>query len=235
MMRRLVLLAVLVVVACAQEKSAQPPPPRVTQVFTVKNANPQQVSNTLRTLGYQSDFDRRLGMIVVSAERSAMSSIAEVIQKLDSPAPSPKNVEITMFVLEAAAQGGQSGPIPAGLEPVTKQMQTMFGYQSFRVMDAPIMRGREGENTSTSGVLMLGGKPMGYGLRLRPGVIVTGKEPFIRLEALGFNLHSGMAGMNISISTEGVEFAAGQMAVIGKTGLEGERTLLLVVTGRIID
>jgi hypothetical protein len=159
-----------------------------------------------------------------------MQNAAEIVAKLDAPMPGPRNVELTFYILEAGAQGGT---VPAVLEPVTKQMREMFGYQGFRVLDSPVVRAREGHNASVSGTVMTGGKPQGYQMSLRTSAIERTKQAVVRIDEMRFNVGTGSGIPMINTS---FEISAGQFAVIGKTGLEGpDRALLLVATSRVIE
>lgn len=252
-MKKLVLLcALLLPLAWAQEKreaAKKPnPEPRVARVFTIKSGDPERIALALRVVGINATVERRLNMIVVSGEPSLMQSAAEIVQKLDQPAPPTRNVEVTLYIVEAGAKAtGQEGRMPPALAPVLKQVGDMFGYTIFTLFDAPVLRGREDQDVITYGILASpptapsgrvepGRMPQsGYNIRFRPSVSTGPQARTIRLQDFRFDLKApgdfGQAVINSDL-----DLREGQMVVIGKTGIAGpDRALVVVASGRIIE
>ncbi len=233
-MKRILILAALAAGAWGQQqKNAvyEEPQQRVAQVFTIRYGGISQIAQALRTSGATVYEDQRLKTLVVSAPRSLMQNFAEIVQKLDVPAEPPKNVEVITYLLEASGQSAQSGNVPAVLNPVTKQLTELFGYSGFRVLDAALVRTREGEQANTQGKLTFGTTSQGYYLQFRPSVLTSAKGRVIRMERFSFDANALGAQVRADF-----EIGEGQKVVVGKTGLEGpDRALVLVVTGRVID
>ncbi|HWR50917.1 MAG TPA: hypothetical protein VN428_07400 [Bryobacteraceae bacterium] len=240
-MRKLAfLLALAIPFAAAQGQTKTTPnavfldkaPGKAARVFAIKNGDPEQIAAALRMAGANASVDRRLKMVVVSAEPSLLSDMADIVQKLDVPAPAPKSIEITAYLIQASPQAAESGPVPTDLEPALKQFRTMFNYQGFKLLDSPILRSREAEEARVGGALSLPAtNPVQaaqnrYDLTYRPSVV---GDRIIRLERFR------IGGQLSSIVTD-LEFTDGQKIVVGKSGLEGgDRALIVVLTGRIVQ
>lgn len=236
------LLAFAVPFAAAQDQKAntqqtaqqKKEPSRSARVFAIKYGDPDQIAQALRMVGANASVDRRMKMIVVSAEPSYLADIADIVQKLDIPAPTPKSVEVTAYLIQASSQASESGPIPTDLDPVIKQFRAMFNYQGFKLLDAAMLRSRETERVRLAGSLALpsSGNPAEanrnrYDISYRPSVV---GDRIMRLE--GFNL----AGQFVNTMQTDLEFTEGQKVVVGKAGLEGgDRNLIVVLSGRIVQ
>ncbi len=234
-MRRIsLLLALALVPVFGQQQKAEtaPKPANAVRVFQLRHGNGDSIVQTLRNVDVRVTFDRRLNVLAVSAPPEAMAGIADVVQKLDQPAPPPKNVEITAYILVASNQA-MPDTVPGELEPVIKQLRATFGLQGFRVADAPILRSRENEMTVIGGTLVFGpAENAAYRFEFRPSI--SGPS-VIRLERM--NLYSAQAS-DLRIAAD-VDISAGQKVVVGKAGYKGkgqeDRSIILVLSGRIID
>ncbi len=215
-----------------QEKTETAPKPvNTVRVFQLRHRNGDSIVQTLRNVDVRVTFDSRLNLLAVSAPYAAMAGIADVVQKLDQPAPPPKNVEITAYILLASSQAMQDA-IPADLEPVIKQLRATFGLQGFRIADAPILRSRESEGAGLTGMLAVApAEAYSYDLSFRPSII---GNTVIRLERMRLDARN----LPVSINAD-IDIAAGQKVVVGKTAVKGkgqeDRSIILVLSGRIID
>lgn len=238
-MTKLALLLALAIPLAAQTQANNPgnavfvdkAPGKAARVFAIKNGDPDQIAAALRTAGANTSVDRRLKMIVVSAEPSLLNDMADIVQKLDVAAPAPKSIEITAYLIQASSQSSESGPIPVDLEPVLKQFRTMFNYQGFKLLDAAMLRSRETDRVRVAGSLALPPPTTAnrnrYDITFRPSV-VGGR--IIRLETFS------LSGQFVNSMVTDLEFTEGQKVVVGKAGLEeGNRSLIVVLSGRIVQ
>lgn len=230
-------LIVLVVAASlwAQQKKEDQKADQVTKVFEIKNGNAQRIADTLTRLGAEVRWSPDVNMISVRADRGLMPALEQVVQRLDTLAPSVRNVELTVYLLEASQETGPEGALPADLQPTVKQLKGVFAYQGFRVLDTLLLRGREGQYLDVTGRLASGQKPelFTYVLRLRPSVRTEGKERLIRLDNVSLSVN--VSGGRVGLSTD-LDVKEGQKVVVGKTGLEGsQKALIMVVSGKIVE
>jgi hypothetical protein len=66
-----------------------------------------------------------------------------------------RQIQLTIYVIEATSQLAQDSPLPSNLASAVEQLRTAFGYKRFRLMDTILLQGREGAPVSLSGLLPL--------------------------------------------------------------------------------
>jgi|GEM_PF-855399 len=231
-----------------------------TRIFEVKYADLNELQRVLLIFQAQMNMSSSLRVLSVRAPKEVMPLIADAIKRLDVPqTPAPRtNVELTAYVLSASNEGSGDS-IPNSLQPVVKQLRTLFSYKNFRLIDTLVLQGADGRDISSSGVLpesafTKAGGPTVYNLwgslRMRTA---DGKEPVLRIERFRFNLRVALPTGPFSqapaksqedgkpvvqsynyfdhgIGTD-VEVPAGQHVVVGKTTL-GDSSLILVLTAK---
>jgi hypothetical protein len=239
MKKALVVLAVVLAASLwgqEQKPKAGPGVPDV-KVFTVRPANTDRIRRTLEMVVGKEHVAAEAGSntFVVTANPALMPSVQQVVKDLDVSTQPAQNVELTFYVLQGSKEpeaGGAS--LPTELESTVKQLKSAFAYQSFRLLDTLFIRGRSGQFANVSGRAesRKGDPPSNYNLRVLPSVSSDARPPAIRLDALRFNF-----GGPWSVGFEAdVDIKEGQKVVIGKSGIEGNQSaLILVATGRIVD
>jgi len=217
------------------------------KIFQVKYADVNQLAKVFNPFGAVITADRDLKVLSVRAPKEILAAIEEAIQRLDVPAPPAKNIDLNAFLLMASPQG-PAGTLPTDLEPVVKQLKTIFNYQSFRLIGTLSLRQRDGSGGSVSGVLPSGAGgeqkwPINYGLRIQSAFITSDtKERAIRVNNLNLSLNvpvsSGPGQFNyhdVHIETS-VDVHENQKVVVGKANVDNaDNALILVLTARIID
>jgi hypothetical protein len=242
-MRTTVLALILAGLLPAQDKP-QPKQEVTARIIEVKRGDPRRIATALRTIGAAVDVNPDLRMLVVRADKELMPAIEEAAKRLDVPAPTPRNVELTVYILQASQQpAAKPGGIPNELEGTIKQLKSIFNYQHFDVLDVAFLRGREHEHTEASGNLFIAGQTTQYQIFFeRSGVTVDGQARLIRLDNLRFSGRvrvsapgQGMSFHEVSLRTN-VDVREGQKVVVGKTGMPGgDKALVLVVSGKIVE
>jgi len=129
------------------------PDKRESRVLRLKYADPQEVFNLLFVFPVTARADRELKAIAVTGTPEAVATYEEAVKRLDVPAPTPKNIELTAYILEASPQADPAWAVPAELQSVAKQLKTVFSFQGLRLLDTLALRTREGTPASASGVL----------------------------------------------------------------------------------
>jgi RNA polymerase sigma factor (sigma-70 family) len=80
----------------------------------------------------------------------------DAVEQLDVPPPPVKNVEVIVYLV-VATKGGEIAPglEPCGpqLDPVVEQLNAVFGYERFGLVDTLLLRGRDGSGIEASGFL----------------------------------------------------------------------------------
>ena len=239
-------IALLPLLGIAQEKKDEPKPEMTSRAFEVKPGNTDRIMDAIRNLigNDGAKADRTAGVVVVRAPKELMPALEQVVKRLDASAPGPTIVELTIYALLASQDGAAAAPIPPELQPVIAQLKGVFAYQSFHVLDVMLLRSRVGDWVSATGVLSLPSEKEtptdspSYSARLRPNILSDGGTRSIRLDELTFETRVRMPNNNYSqVSFRGsVDVKDGQKVVVGKTGFGGgQRALILVVVGKIVD
>ncbi len=237
-----VILALTLVPAMAQEKE------QVTKIIEVRNLDVRELPPLLLPFGAAIQFSLPLRRLVVSGRPETVAAVEEAVRRMDVPAPAPKNVEITAYILMASPQPG--GNVPPELEGVTKQLKNLFSYQGFRLLDTMVLRVRDGESGEASAV---GTPPADFPTNLYAktvyqarftGVGVSGDDKIrlLRIRELKFGARipystggSGYQFNEVGFNT-GIDVREGQKVVVGKANVDGSNNAMtLVVTARVVE
>jgi hypothetical protein len=143
-----------------------------------------------------------------------------------------------------ASQTAGTASVPAELDPVAKQLKSIFSYKSFRLLESFVLRSRDGENGSTSGTLLAEQSPenpLRYDFQYRR-VSLDGADNArsVRFERLHFSLQVPV-GHPVHYENAGIESDVdvpdGKKVVVGKTsGLLGaDSALILVISAKVVD
>lgn len=237
MKKALLLLALILPAAwCGQDQKPEGGDTNLpaVKVFTVRPANVDRIRRTIEMIVGQGHVAAEAGAntLVVTSNRALMPSIEQVVKDLDAPTRPVPNVELTFYVLKGSKEPDPSAaPLPASLESTIEQLKAAFAYQSFRLLDTLFIRGRSGQFANVLGraEAAKGAAPALYSLRVLPTVTSDARPASIRLDALRFDL--GGVGFQAD-----VDMKEGQKVVIGKSGMDGTQSaLILVATGRLVD
>ena len=249
----LVLLSVLATapILCADEKKKtdEPAPPVILEaqhwpvkLFQVKYADVQHLANLFRAFGATVQPDSDLKAISVRAPKEVLAAIEESLQRLDVPQTPARNIQLDAYLLTASGQGS-SANIPGDLDPVIKQLKSVFNYQGFRLLGTLSWRGREGTPGSVSGLLPSvssdSTQSTSYTFRTHSvGITSEGKERTIRINDLFLQLEfwdKGHASQHAVISTS-IDAREGQKVVVGKANIDNaDSALILVLTAKVVE
>jgi len=161
----------------------------------------------------------------------------------------PRNVEAVFYIVAAGGKAGESSTMPSELEPVIKQLRHAFAYQSFRLLETAVVRGRENARFETSGQLPPSKpddlKRMYYLSTQQVSISPGEKGNTIRFDRLQFRLSSpDYVVMNVTKKAEyinasvnaDIDVREGQKVVVGKSSLEAaEGTFFVIVTAKVVD
>ena len=225
------------------------PQQRVQRVVTIKHGNLSGILHTLRELGVSvSSSDNE--HVIVSGTKDAVAGYENIIKELDVPPVVRKDIEMTAYMLVASSQAAIAATTPAELDPVIKQLKSLFNYKAFRLLDSFVLRSRDGEGGDTNGFV----QPLDanippnfkltYMFHFNRAIIDGGQGGnAIRVEhlrlAVKVPLLSSGGQVNYSdlgISTD-VDVPEGKKVVVGKTsGIEGsDGALILVISAKVVD
>lgn len=233
-------------------------PPQQRRLFEIKHADVNAVANMLNVFSIPMRVDDRLRFIAVSANEDTLRAIEEMIKKLDVPPATPKNIELTAYIL-VGSPGGASGSLPAELHSVASQLAGVSAYKSLRLLDTVTLRARaqpegaRGLGARTVGVVNMPGfvavdKPYQPTAMLETGPISLAqldKGNMVRIGSLKFRLmvpnntydKEGRPNYNTTEIETSVDVKEGQKVVIGKSSMAGgpDHALILVLTAKVLD
>jgi len=224
----------LATLAGAQEKESKPvgektPEKLASRVLMLKHTDPRQVVDLLRVFSVAAVPNVEFKAISVAGSPESVAAYEEAVRRLDVPAPAPKNLEITAYILEASQQPEAAISTPAELQGVAKQLKGVFGFQGLRLLDTAVIRVRDGQSASVSGRMPYGSEPYArYALEF--AVARVTEDRLLRVDRLRLSV------LGTWLLDASVDFKEGQKVVVGKTGIEGsQKALILVVTGKVAE
>lgn len=223
----------------------------ITKVITIKHANMAQVTHTIGPLlpGSNVVMSGDNDHLVLRGPKDTVAGLEAVINQLDVPPPVKRDVETTVYMVIASAQGAPTS-LPAELEPVVKQLKSVFTYKGFRLLDSFVLRSRDYEKGETNGFVpplpdsnVPPGFKISYNFRYNR-VTLDGSDtaPVVRYDGLRLGLRVPIASggsvtyMDAGIGTD-VDVPEGKKVVVGKTSaIEGpESALILVISAKVVD
>lgn len=265
-MKRL-LTALFCLAGLASAQTATPPPdaakPKwIQKVIDVKYADPTLLADLL---GYLTpgDLDPRLNRVkpqtglhaisIGTYDPSFLKLAEEIIKRYDVPnaapaaAPQQHGVEIVAHILLAGPKGSSGDALPADLEPVAKQLRSVFGYTDMRLLDSALIRGREARRSEVTGILSglaegSKGSTVYHIVIKNVSLQSAGKGNSIVLEDFKFyarvpyEMGQGPYQVtDVGFDTD-LNVLEGQKVVVGKSRMgASNEALILVVSARVVE
>ncbi len=213
-------------------------PPSITKVIRIRYVNAKTVAELVGP-GSRAFVvgDNGLKAVVVKGQPADVAMAEQAIKELDvAPAgESAKDVEVTVYVLGATNKSQSSSPAPKEIQPVIKQLESIFPYGSYQLLDTVLIRSREGKNAATTGVMKNFPGPAdspsnGYMVAYSvPARLSEGPERLIRLDNFHFSTHG------VDIHTD-LDVREGQKVVVGNSNVEGgDSALFVVVSAKVLE
>jgi len=239
----------------AQQQEEKPRPKYYQKIFDIKYADVNQLYDLLNFYpNVRIKPQQGLRAIAVGTDsEDAMKAIEEAIKRYDVPRSGttggPRNIEMIVYMMLAAPKGSSGDAVPAELDPVVKQLRSLFGYNDFQLLDSAFLRNREGTEGIASGnaAQMIANAPSGttaiYQIHYREASVTpSDKGNIIRVDRFSFNnkvpVSNGSGGwqyVDIGFNTN-LDIREGQKVVVGKAKIDGtEKALILVVTAKAVD
>lgn len=262
-----ILIALFCLAGVAAAQTTTPPPEGekrqwLQEVIDVKYADPAAFEKLLRNIAV-SGPDRvsaqpELHAISIGTYDPSFLKLAEeIVKRYDIPeaksaASHRHGVEIVAHILLAGQKGTSGDAVPADLEPVAKQLRSVFGYTDIRVLDSSLIRGIEGRISEVSGMLT---RPViDEGLKAPSKYVISTKNILVEQNAGGNSVYlpgfkfeakipytmSSEPGAQFSFVSVGFEtelkIPEGQKVVVGKSHIGvGNDALILVLSARVVD
>jgi hypothetical protein len=248
--------------------SAQTPEKKYYQkVFDIKYADVNQLVDLLAFYPARVKGQTGLRAIAVGSDsEDTMKAIEEAIKRYDVPrgaSSGSRNIEMTIYLLMAGKDVKAGDAVPADLDPVVRQLRSVFGYKDFELLDTAVLRNREGQRGAASGVLTVDVPNLdaafpptsSYDVGYANATVTAGeKGNVIRLDdfrldakipyAVAAPAKKGEGGtpyitnyqlINVGFRTN-LDVHDGQKVVVGKSKVDTlGRALIVVLTAKAVD
>lgn len=227
-----------------------------TRVFTVRQADLNDIKRLLGVFRAQLLTDNDTGVLMAKASPQTLDAIAETLAVLDVPPPLRQDVELTVYLVEASEKAVvASSQEIAGLGETLEQVRAAFPYQGFRVLESVVLRGHTDELMRANGVVPYGtirdeDQPLHleYQFSCEPRISGDLKGKVIMLDKVSLGVRVPVAmgrggnpprtvyqDRNSGFNTS-VNLRENARVIVGKASMDGTRNaLLLVVTGRTVE
>ncbi len=149
----------------------------VQKVFHVEHVSVTRLQHLLSVFEVMVEADLQLKVIAVKGMPDGVAAVEAALKRLDVPPPPAKNVELTVYMLNATETPVTGATIPSELDEVVHQLESVFAFKGFRLWETVILRAREGEAGGTKnlhGVISETGAS--YDFQFHSAVIVPDRE-----------------------------------------------------------
>ena len=192
------------------------------------------------------------GTVALSGPPDAVALVEDFIKKFDVPAPVQKSIDVTAYMLLGTQEESGESASSQELAGVVKQLRSVFGFKSYRLLETMVVRSREGRGADASGLMnptQAGDSPLKplYQFHFNQSTLSTDdKGRTIRLDFVRF-----LGRIPVGTSTKGgetnfqyvdtaintdVNLREGQKVVVGKASIGTANTsLFLVLTAKVVD
>ncbi len=233
---------------------------RVSHIFEIKNADVNQLAKVLRIFTPNISPNSQLGAIGVQAPEKSMPAIEDAINRFDvPPAPPPpaKNIQLIAYLVEASEEAREGGKDASEvLGPVVNELQKVFGYRDFRLLDTLMLRCRDGNGARVNGYLPSSdeGNPIDYSFIIGAAQVTSDTAPHtVRIDGLQLSASASVqlgppTGTDITAFAVGqtqrrsfglfsdIDVKEGQKVVVGKADFDSSpNAIFAVVTVRVVD
>ena len=243
-------------------------------MFEIKYANVRDLAKVLQIFGGQVSDNVKLNVISVRGPEDIMTAIEETIKRLDVPPPATRNIVLTVHMLQALAKadptektssaGEEPRPVlsstmPPALEPVVRELSTVFSYAEFRLLETVMLRCRDGREGDVSGSLTIAPEQqrIDYSVEFGATIVPSSTGPDrIRIDDFEFRASAQpvAAPATAAIATPqqatvyrqfratttsldaDIDVRVGQKVVVGKASVDSSpNALFVVVTATVVD
>jgi hypothetical protein len=211
----------------------------------------QGSSNGLLSRGIATAQPDLHAISIGTSDPSFLKLAEEIVKRYDVPRATPDaththGVEIVAHILLAGPKGSSGDALPADLEPVAKQLRSVFGYTDIRLLDSALILGREASRSdvigSLRGFMEDQKRPAEYRITIHKiWVEPSGKGNSVTLEGFGFSakvpyeILGQYQSTNIDFSTD-LSIPEGQKVVVGKAHAgTTDGALILVLSARVVE
>jgi len=227
----------------------QGPPKEIEKVIPVRNlAGTERLNRLAKLLKVYNVVIVEDPVLKAIAVRGPQESVAEVEKAVAAFDVAPKHsVEVIAYLLAASPDAATAGPLPAPLEPVTRELASVFGYKGFSLRESTVLRTAESSSASAAGYLPVGDEhaaPRIYRISFDQAEIISdGSRRSVRMSRVRFRteiLYQTKEGklepLPLDVFVDALDVPEGKMVVVGKSNIhEKGDVIFLVVSARAVS
>jgi hypothetical protein len=129
----------------------------VQKLVEIKYATPQLLNDFLQCYGVTMTKTPVPNKIVLMGLPENVATAEGALAQVDVPEAAPKDVQVTVYLVKGfnVPQGeeGPSKPLPAAIKDCVADLQGVFEYNGYQLVDTVLLRCREGGQISGSGFM----------------------------------------------------------------------------------
>jgi hypothetical protein len=148
----------------------------------------------------------------------------------------PLNLELTVYLVSGLtqAQASDKDEVPQDLASVLQQLQGVFTYKRYKLIEAVTLRGR-----NMGGANVEGGLPdyTRYVFRYARARISPETPHIVHLDGLVLKIVRGFKTTSepIAVVETDLDIKDGQKTVVGKTSVNGPDAIFLVIVPKVVE
>lgn len=216
--------------------------PIITKVIHVRYVPAEAIRDLIGYSRIVASANNGLKALVLKGNASNVAAAEEAVKELDVPlsSESARDVEVSVFVIGAAAQANPDAHSPTELAPVIRQLRAVFPYGDYQVLDSMLIRTREGRLARTGGLLRNFPNAQvnflnRYNIDCDLADPSAGKERLIRINRFAFSTGVPNSDLRVTLDTN-LDLQDGQKVVAGKTNIDdGKSALFVVVSAKFVQ
>jgi hypothetical protein len=163
-----------------------------------------------------------------------LTASAALMWAQDKPAPTPLNLELTVYLVSGLAQAQPKDEVPAELFLTLQQLRGVFAYKSYKLIEAVTLRGRNNAGSEVAGELP---DYSHYDFRYARARISSETPHTVRLDSLRLEITRGHVNRNdvIALVSTDLDIKDGQKTVVGKSAVNGTDAVFLVIVPKVVE
>src|SRR5437867_2864255 len=148
MRRRAIVIALALLTMAIPAARSQEREEVVLRLYPIKWRSPDEMERLISGFATRTTASSLRTLTVLATEKN-QAAIAELIRKYDVP---DKSIDFQFYLIKASAAGeGIKDGVPEKIRRVIGDISGLTRYRSFELLDAPLLRAREGKESSVSG------------------------------------------------------------------------------------
>lgn len=219
-------------------------PPGAQRIFVLKYADPIALADVLRVFGATVVANTGLHAVAVASTfPDVIASVDDAINRLDVPGSAPQNIELTAYYIIGGTIASPLGSaLPKDLDPAAGELSKTSAYKNYRLLDALTIRMRTGQGAATAGTagtVGAGSPQIATDFQIRAATLSTDSAS-VRIDRLAAGVKMPVAAGGNQYSVSDLTFDAdldvkpNQLVIAGRTGMNKDQALFLVLTARVV-